>query len=54
MDSRHHIVLGDMWNATWFLTVREIWPCKVGIPKNGQEALVGYKSMIEKVKWLKQ
>jgi hypothetical protein len=27
---------------------------KLEAPKNGQEALVGYKSMNERVKWLQQ
>jgi hypothetical protein len=31
MDRNYHIVSGEMWNTTWFLMVREIWPYEVGI-----------------------
>jgi hypothetical protein len=33
MDSMCRVVPGDMWNAKWFLTVREILPCNVGSPE---------------------
>jgi hypothetical protein len=33
MDIPHHVVSDDRWYATWFLTVEELWPCEVKIPK---------------------
>jgi hypothetical protein len=33
MDSPCHAFSGDMWYTTWFLTVKKIWPCKVGSPE---------------------
>jgi hypothetical protein len=33
MDSIRHVLSGDMWNTTWFLTVRELWFCEVGSPE---------------------
>jgi hypothetical protein len=32
MDSTCHAISVDMWNAMWFLTVSEIWPCEVRGP----------------------
>jgi hypothetical protein len=32
MDSISPIISSDMWYVTWFLKVREIWPCEVGEP----------------------
>jgi hypothetical protein len=52
MDSNLHLISSDMWYTTWFLTVREIWPCEVGNPKNGQEAPSWLTLLIERVKWL--
>jgi hypothetical protein len=33
MDSTFHSISVDIWNATWFLIVREILPHEVGIPE---------------------
>jgi hypothetical protein len=40
MDSAYHAIYDDMWYATrfllveeiWFLLVEEIWPCELGGP----------------------
>jgi hypothetical protein len=54
MDSTHGSISGDMWNATWFLMAREIWPCKVGSPKEWSRSPSWLQSMNERVKWLQQ
>jgi hypothetical protein len=33
MDSPCHVIYVDMWYATWFLTVREIFPHEFGSPE---------------------
>jgi hypothetical protein len=33
MDSPRHVISGDRWYATWFLTVEELWPCEVRSPE---------------------
>jgi len=32
MENTYHSISNDMWYATWFLTVEDLWPCKVGGP----------------------
>jgi hypothetical protein len=32
MDSACRSISSDIWYATWFLMVREIWPCEHGEP----------------------
>jgi hypothetical protein len=54
MDSPCRAFFGDMWYAMWFLTVREIWPCKAGSLEEWSRSPKLVTSLSQRVKWLQQ